>query len=148
MSTQTKLTPLRVLIPYDDSSSAKHAVQEALRLSSRGLPLDIHVLNVQPALRSDVTLFVAAENIQSFHRDEGMGVLKPALAILDAAGLPATAHVHVGAPAEVIAHVVSDLSVDVVLMGTHGRSALAELLLGSVAAGVVQAVRVPVMLVR
>lgn len=148
MSTDPKPTPLRVLIPYDDSSNAKRAAQEAVRLAQRGLPLDIHVLNVQPALRSDVTQFLAAENVQSYHHDEGMAALKPALAILEAGGLAATAHVHVGQPAEVIAHVVDDLGADVVLMGTHGRSALAELLLGSVATGVVQAVRVPVMLVR
>jgi nucleotide-binding universal stress UspA family protein len=103
---------------------------------------------VQPALRSDVTQFLAAENVQSYHHDEGMAALKPALAILESAGLGATAHVHVGTPAEVIAHVVDDLGADVVLMGTHGRGALVELLLGSVATGVVQAVRVPVMLVR
>lgn len=148
MPTDPKPTRLRVLIPYDDSGNARRAVQQAVRLADRGMALDLHVLNVQPALRSDVTQFVAAANVQAYHHEEGMAALKPALAILEAAGLAATPHVHVGAPAEVIAHVVDDLGADIVLMGTHGRGALAELLLGSVATGVVQAVRVPVMLVR
>lgn len=141
-------TPLRILLPFDDSSNAKRAVEQAVRLCQRGVALDMHLLNVQPPLRSDVTRFVPADNVQSYHHDEGTAVLKAGRAILEGAGLSATEHVHVGSPAEVIGHVARDLGVDLVLMGTHGRGAVAELFMGSVAAGVLKAVDVPVMLVR
>jgi nucleotide-binding universal stress UspA family protein len=56
--------------------------------------------------------------------------------------------VRVGTPAEEIVRYAGDRDVDLLIMGTHGRSGVAHLLLGSVAEHVVRTAPCPVLLVR
>lgn len=142
------MTPLRVLVPFDDSDSARRALTQLVALAGRGVAVDVHLLNVQPGLPGDVTRFVPGDHLSSYHHDAGMAVLASAQAQLDAAGLPHTPHVGVGPPAPTILHFASTLGVEIIVMGTRGRGAVAELLLGSVASGVLQAAAVPVLLIR
>ena len=53
-----------------------------------------------------------------------------------------------GAPAEEIARVVGEESIDLVVMGTHGATGLRHLILGSTAENVVRTARCPVLTVR
>jgi nucleotide-binding universal stress UspA family protein len=69
-------------------------------------------------------------------------------ALLDAVGLEYTVHNKVGHAAEEIASLADELKCDQIVMGTHGRSALAELLVGSTTLRVVHRSRVPVLLVK
>jgi nucleotide-binding universal stress UspA family protein len=56
--------------------------------------------------------------------------------------------VEVGDPAGVICTVAAELGVDVVVVGSHGRSGLSRLLLGSVSEHVVRSAPCPVLVVR
>ena len=63
--------------------------------------------------------------------------------------MPYQHHVVVGdLAAETIAHFAREHEIDQVLMCTHGRSAVADLVLGSVARGLLQHTDLPVTLVR
>jgi nucleotide-binding universal stress UspA family protein len=53
-----------------------------------------------------------------------------------------------GAPRPVIVNSATDLRCQMIVMGTHGRSGLAHLLLGSVAEYVVRHSKVPVLTIR
>jgi universal stress protein A len=64
------------------------------------------------------------------------------------AGSAIESHVLVGRPQDVISRETEETQPDLVVMGTHGRSALGKLLLGSVAERVVSTSRVPVLTVR
>jgi nucleotide-binding universal stress UspA family protein len=55
---------------------------------------------------------------------------------------------HMGDARDVIARVVRELPADLVVMGTHGRSGVKRLLLGSVAEGVLRSVTCPVLAVH
>jgi len=59
-----------------------------------------------------------------------------------------TEHVGVGEAAEFIAHYARDRNVDQIVIGTRGRGAVAELLLGSTARKVLHLVDEPVLLVK
>jgi nucleotide-binding universal stress UspA family protein len=56
--------------------------------------------------------------------------------------------VAVGHPAEAIVHVARERNADLIVMGTHGRTGLQHVLLGSVAEKVVRLAPCPVMTVR
>ena len=60
----------------------------------------------------------------------------------------ATAKVTVGKPAEEILQVARDEAVDLIVMGTHGRTGLRHVLLGSIAETVVRTAPCPVLTVR
>ena len=69
--------------------------------------------------------------------------------LLDGAGVPYRHHVVIGdLAAETIAHFAREHGIGQILMCTHGRSAVADLVLGSVAKGVLQHTELPVTLVR
>jgi len=54
----------------------------------------------------------------------------------------------VGEPAEEIARFAEENGVDLIVMGTHGRTGLAGILLGSVTMGVIRRTCIPVMVVK
>jgi YjbE family integral membrane protein len=140
----------RLLLPIDGSPASLRAVERLLELRDwYREPLEIHLLNVQHALHKDVGQFVAAEDVKGFFRDESEKELAAARARLDAAGVDYQHHAVVGdLAAETIAHFAREHGIGQILMCTHGRSAVADLLLGSVAKGVLQHSDVPVILVR
>lgn len=139
----------RILVPTDGSDCSLRAVDYVI--ARRGALADgaqVHLLNVQIALSGDVGQFVGGEQIASFHRSESAKSLAAAQARLDAAQVPYTVHAEVGHAAEVIARTADKLDCDHIVMGTHGRSALADLLLGSTTIRVVHLAKMPVVLVK
>ncbi len=54
-------------------------------------------------------------------------------------------HIAEGSPASTICQVARELGADLIVMGTHGRTGLAHLLMGSVAERVVRAAKIPVL---
>jgi len=89
------------------------------------------------------------ESIRAFHQEEGAKALAAARTRLDAAQVAYAAHVFVANdPASAIVQFVREHAVDEVVMGSHGRSELAQILLGSVAREVLRHSGVPVTLVN
>lgn len=139
---------LRILVPIDGSAPSRRAAQYALDLAARGLSLDVHLLNVQPAVRGMAASLVSGDDIESYHRDEGMKALSESLRLVEAAGLEPHAHVGVGDPGETVLAFARRLNCDQIVMGTRGLGSVTELLLGSVARHVVADAAVPVTLLR
>jgi nucleotide-binding universal stress UspA family protein len=76
------------------------------------------------------------ERLSSFLTKEELERLRPEYAL------------RVGPPAEEIVHYAEICDIDLIIMGTHGRSGIAHALMGSVAEQVVRATPCPVLLVR
>jgi nucleotide-binding universal stress UspA family protein len=122
----------KALLPVDGSEHSLSAVRHVIKLYRNNEPLEIHLLNVQPGLRGDVTAFVPQEVVDDYHIEEAEKALQAARKLLDDAGVPYKKHIHVGNAAEVIAHMARDLHCDQVIMGTHGFGTVTQVLLGSV----------------
>ncbi|MCX7146121.1 MAG: YjbE family putative metal transport protein [Sulfuritalea sp.] len=140
----------KLLVPVDGSDASLRAVDRLLILRSwyKEAP-EIHLLNVQHVLHKDVSQFVSPEDIKSYYHDEGLKELAAAREKLDSAKVSYRHHVVIGElAAETIAHFAREHGIGQILMCTHGRSAAADLVLGSVARGVLQHTDVPVTLVR
>src|SRR5918997_3117181 len=141
---------LRALVPVDGSSNSLCAVRHVIKLVQDREPLEIHLLNVQPPFRGDVTSFVAKQDVEGFHLDEGHKCLKRACELLDEAGLHYTTHIYVGHAAQVIAEVAKELGCDKVIMGTHGYGTVRQLLMGSISHAAIHQIdaSIPVTLVK
>lgn len=140
-----------VLVAIDGSECALRAVRHLL--TKRALyrdpdELDIHLVNVQPRLPTDVSRFFDSAELTGFHHQESHKAIEDARALLDAAGAKYTCHAEVGHVAEEIVRLADSLGCDQIVMGAHGRGALAELLVGSTTLKVVHLARIPVLLVK
>ncbi|SDI48598.1 universal stress protein [Propionivibrio dicarboxylicus] len=140
-----------VLLPVDGSECALRAVSLAIaKISHYRTPDDtaIHLINVQVPFSQDISRFVTQAQIEEFHRSEAEAALKDARALLDAAGLTYTVHARIGAIAEEISQLADELGCDQIVMGTHGRGALGDLLMGSITLKVLHLAQIPILLVK
>ncbi len=139
----------KVLLPVDGSAFSDRALDHVLAMTQGEEPIEVHLLSVQlPVDSGHARMFVSDDDIAAYHRDEGMAVLKPYMARLDAAGVAYNWHVLVGHVAQTIARFAKEQKFDQVVMGTHGRSGVTQLLMGSVAQNVVRRLKIPVALVK
>jgi nucleotide-binding universal stress UspA family protein len=138
---------MKILLPVDGSETSSRAVQLVIQqaLNSKELP-ELHLLNVQHPLPG--TIKGVADQARQYHHEEGIKALAAARQLLDDAKVPYTYHIGVGEVGEIVAHFVTDLKCDQVVMGTRGMSSVASLVLGSGANTVLHLVDVPVLLVK
>ncbi len=132
-----------LLIPLDGSPCAEDAAYVGLALAHR--------------LGADVTFTHAAQvwphdglqtEEESTRLSLGEALLEHWLREAEGAGLHAQAQVVLGPVASAVAQVALTQSCDLIVMGTHGRSGVNRLLLGSVAEGVARRAHAAVLLVR
>lgn len=142
----------RILIPVDGSATSERALQEAIKLAAgkAGLRL-VYVIEAIYPLDAEGYAFIDYAALQDAVRHTGERVLAQAAAQARQSGAPVeTALLEAGGErvAAVIADEARQWQADLIVIGTHGRSGLSRLLLGSVAEGVLRGAPVPVLLVR
>jgi nucleotide-binding universal stress UspA family protein len=93
-------------------------------------------------------LVVGKNQIERYYREEGEAMLAGAKKKLDAAGIRYNASILVGPVAETIVAHARKTRCDLIFIGTHGRTAAGNMLLGSIATKVLHIASVPVLLVR
>lgn len=142
-----------LLVPHDFSPAAARALALALDLAalSGGRLAVMHISPLPHGLHADSK--IVPEGATSAVRvDEYMtaAARRKLEALLQERG--ATAEIFVVAaeqePAAMILGKAKELGADVIVMGTHGRSGVRRLLLGSVAEEVLRRADVPVVVVR
>ena len=139
----------RILVAVDGSESSDRAVSHLLKkLAWYSEKVEVHLLNVQAALPNDVSRFISADQLESFHREQGASALASARAVLDGAKVAYVTHIGIGDPAHVIAHYANEKGIDQIVMGTRGLSSVAGLVMGSVTMKVVSLTDVPVLLIK
>lgn len=149
MNDATRKADTKVLVPVDGSANSERVIDALLLEHTFGPVLDIILLNVRiPIDSGHARMFASPAEIDAYYREEGLRDLKSARNKLDTAGIPYQWHVAVGRIAETILHFARQHQVDRIIMGTHGRTALAHLMLGSVASAVSRNSDIPVTLVK
>ena len=135
-----------ILLPTDGSEGMATVVDHARQLAEvHGATLHVLFVANTTAL-SDLPLESSWEGVSSALRKQGQQATDAALEqIGDVATETAVVD---GSPSKEIVNYAEQNDCDVIVMGTHGRSGVDRLLLGSVAGRVVRSAPVPVMTVR
>lgn len=143
------MTAEHFLVPVDFSESSDHAldyaISLALRLQSR-LTL-LHV--VQPLIvgGADMGAGLPEAYVRQVE-EEARQSMQNCLDRVNAAGLKGEGMVVHGVPWHEIVNMATDRHNDLIVMGTHGRTGLKHIFLGSVAEKVVRLAPCPVLTVR
>lgn len=91
---------------------------------------------------------VGADVVKSYYTDEAEKVSAPVVKFLARHGIQPKVEYKVGSAGELIAKAAKEGDFDLLMMGSHGHSALGNLVMGSVATQVLAHCSVPVLLVR
>lgn len=138
-----------ILLAVDGSRHALRAVDYVCGQHRAGMPMHVHLLNVQPRIVSgNVRRFVSQSQINAYLRDEGELALRAATRRLDRAGIAHACDIRMGAFAETIVELAGERRCTRIIMGTRGLGAVSGLVLGSVTYGVVHLAEMPVTLVK
>ncbi|HYI88060.1 MAG TPA: HAD-IC family P-type ATPase [Burkholderiales bacterium] len=135
---------LKVLIPVHGSRNCEFAVRHVVRQFMNNTAMEIHLLNVQPALSSYITRFLSRRNVHDFHRDEAEKALHPSRQLLDSFGVPYAVHIEVGERAECITAAAHRLRCDHIVMSTARKNSLTRLVETSTTNRVLELTDVPV----
>ena len=140
---------MRIVLAVDGSPVAARAARFVTRLASqlKEKP-QVILLNADEPLLNRVAVELGVHGVAKYHADNGKFALKTAKAVLRRAGLAHEEQLLVGNPAETIVKFAKSAKCDLVVMGSHGRSAFNSLFLGSVAIKVLTHCQVPVTIVR
>ncbi len=127
------MTFQRILFATDFSEASRHALTEAAALARR-LGAEIHLIHVlalhdaDPAVASDLLLSAVPPGAEDVVAErQVVRALRPELGVI---------------------HAAREGDFDLIVLGTHGRTGLKHVVLGSVAERVVQLAACPVLTVR
>ena len=138
----------KILIATDGSEHTKRAVDYGVDLS-KNTGAKIHaVYVVDTAAFASIPMDAAWESMYELLRQEGDEATKYVAEKAEAEDLETERLTVEGHPAEEIIKYAEDNAIDVIIMGTIGKSGLDRFLLGSVAEKVVRTSKIPVLVVR
>jgi nucleotide-binding universal stress UspA family protein len=138
-----------ILCPTDFSDGSEAAFKTAVELAQdSGARLTIlHVHHVPATALPDMFFAITPELLQDTERSLD-GYLAQLVDRARAAGVPATQRTLFGSTHREICAVAAELGVDLIVIGTHGRTGLSHALRGSVAERVVRHASCPVLAVH
>ena len=141
----------RILLPTDFSATSEIAFNYVLDLAPRKAS-SVHLLHViddaSVATAYPDGFYVELPGIRAQLAQEATRRLEEMVECCAGRGVAATASVGVGRPATLILETATNSGTDLIVMGTHGRTGLAHLMLGSVAERVLRVAPCPVLTLR
>src|SRR5688500_12662206 len=135
---------MKVLVPVDGSGNCEFAVRHVVRQFMNNTAMEIHLLNVQPALTSYITRFLSRKSVRDFHADGAEKALRPMRQLLDSFGVPFAVHVEIGERAECITATARRLRCDQIVMCAARKNSLTRLVENSTTNRVLELTSVPV----
>jgi len=143
-----------ILVPHDFSASANHAAaiaRDEAKLHGGTIVL-LHVIDLPSQLGPDTVIVPEATgapiSVKQYATQSAGAHLQDIADRLARDGVTATGIIKIGTPVDEIIRAVDEHEIDLVVMGTHGRTGIRHLIAGSVAERVVRASRVPVLTIR
>ena len=138
-----------ILVPSDFSATADRALEYTIALAQQlhaRLTL-LHVFDLTPLAMGEPATVVPTTALDTLET-EAQHLLQASLERVQRAGLQAESLFVQGTPTQTIVDTAGVQGVDLIIMGTHGRTGLQHVLLGSVAEKVLRLAPCPVLVTR
>ncbi|MBS3760113.1 universal stress protein [Halodesulfurarchaeum sp.] len=138
---------MKALVPIDGSAQSTTAVKYVAETLDPEEIVLLHVIDpVEAGYSAAATMPGYSEEWYENRKDEAKSLFSEAKTHLEDQTVTKTTEV--GRPSRTIVTYVEDNDIDHVVMGSHGRSGVTRILLGSVAEAVVRRSPIPVTIVR
>lgn len=142
----------RILVAFDGSNVARHALQEAIKLArdEHAQLRIVSVVDLGPLYWTPLTGINVADIEQAIIQ-QTQKELSDAAALARQEGIDPETTLRRANGQRISDQIVAEATswpADLIVLGTHGRGGIERLVLGSVAEGVARSAPVPVLLVR
>jgi len=143
----------RILVPINGSSTSERALQEAIKIAAGKAHLRLVYVVIEEIFPVGAEGYDYANNVVLHETEKKTAEATLAKAAGKVRQSGATVEVSLlDDPGQSVVDAINNEALnwpaDLIVIGTHGRSGLTRLLLGSVAEGVVREASVPVLLIR
>jgi nucleotide-binding universal stress UspA family protein len=140
---------VKFLLPIDGSDYTKRMLgYVAAHDELFGAQHEYTIFTAVAPIPAYATRFLDRSTVDDYYREQADAVLGPVRKFAEQNGWNVRMVYAHGHPAEAIAARAEADKPDLIVMGTHGHSALGNLVLGSAATGVLARCKVPVLLIR
>jgi nucleotide-binding universal stress UspA family protein len=141
MSPVDKEAAMKILVGVDDSRHARAAL-DYVRTGTWPGETQVHIVSVaRPPIAAVTEVYAPApqylERVQEEQINLCKSIAEKAKKNLEPCGLEISTHVLQGDPREALLDTAKEIGVDLIVIGSHGRTGLAKLLMGSVASHIV-----------
>ena len=137
-----------ILVAIDGSPVSEKALEDAVK-QTIAWKSDLHVVYVvESGLFSDIPADNKLEVMYSLLEQEGTAVLEKIMEIARKKNVQVTTHFEQGHAGYTILSTAEKLNADLIIMGSHGKSNIDRILIGSVSSFVVEHSKVSVLVVR
>jgi nucleotide-binding universal stress UspA family protein len=138
---------MKILLAADGSEFTRRAASYLVTpLSALAKAPEIHLINVHAPI--PLAGMAGSGAAKKYHEEECKAALAVAEGVFRDAGVQFTSSWTVGDAAEEIVAYAAKNGTDIIVMGSHGHSALRNLALGSVADGILRAAKCPVTIIK
>jgi len=142
----------KILIATDGSENVRKAISHAIGLAKLyDAQLNaVYVMDIKTDYgpKSYLSTDLSTEGLENFLKQEGDAAIKYVEDMAKNEGLGIEKWMRRGNPADEILKLAQEQSIDLIVMGTLGRSGIEKFLLGSVADKVIRNSRIPVLVAR
>jgi nucleotide-binding universal stress UspA family protein len=153
----------KILVPTDGSKTAHKAAKYAVELAklSGATIIVLSVIDRTPFISPSMPGFVSPsrpgvthrehliEPIEDYLKEAARADMDEIVKLCEQSGVPSKTAIRLGHPVEAIVKEAKRSKVDLIVIGSHGRSAIKAALLGSVTFGVIHKdTKIPVLVVR
>ncbi len=139
----------KILVPLDGSTLAELALANAVLIAASSQLTELVIIYVVKPFK-DLAHWVSDDIAQKMEQEAvrvAQKYLDQTVEKLTIKGITAEGVIAKGEPAEVIREYTVKTGVDLIVMGTHGRTGFSRLMFGSVASAVIHNSLMPVLLV-
>ena len=146
----------KILVPIDGSETARKALKYTIDLAKQtgSTIILLSVIDKSPYYGAQTVPPVSTpthllENLEDYFRHTAEAYIAKAEDLCKTKGVSSQRLIKMGHPVEEIIKAAKSCKVDLIVMGSHGRSALGAALLGSVTIGVIhRETKFPVLVIR
>jgi nucleotide-binding universal stress UspA family protein len=144
--------PVQVVVAYDFSPSAEQALARAVEVAARAPQHVLHIIAAidphDPAAGGGLIKTVSYESVDWIRRSLTENIAKAFAGRDTAAEVQFFVHARIGKPATEILALAEDVGADLIFIGSHGKTGVERLVLGSVSERVVREAKCPVLVAR
>jgi nucleotide-binding universal stress UspA family protein len=140
----------RILCPVDFSETARAALETAIELASKfdSEIVLVHAYPIPGYTFPDGSAVASSRMLQELADEATRHLEEWRLLAVKGGAKHVTVETAVGDPAGEIVRIAQEAKIDLVVMGTHGRTGIEHALMGSIAERVVRRAKCPVLTVR